>query len=265
MMPQVNSAILLTCNSCGGSLDGNCYRTKCQHLYCEACAGRAFSKGTLCSICGSKLHEGEVREVMIGIAPLPLLDSLFQTAFQTTNWQAILENSFHIMSGAIEVSLFIQHQLFLESTKKNEAIIEMTRRVENVVDEKVETSHIGKYSYYYQAKLSIQLRNEISLSNQRSRELEHHVQMREKELCELKEAYGEKLKKCDAWEKVWHNCPSTRKDKCVIRLIIPCEGMPGQKNVSLAHGKTLKYKVLTFLIIFLTTSKTYRESDRPSR
>ena len=137
MLSQINSTITLTCNSCDGSLDGNCYRTKCQHLLCEVCASRAFSKGTQCSICGSKLHEGEVREIMIGITPLPLLDGLFQTAFQTTNWQAILENSYHVMSGAIEVSLFIQHQLFLQSTRKNEAITDMTRRVESVMDEKV--------------------------------------------------------------------------------------------------------------------------------
>jgi hypothetical protein len=26
--------------------------------------------------------------------------------------------------------------------------------------------------------------------------------MREKELCDIKEAYAEKVKKCDAWEKV---------------------------------------------------------------
>lgn len=26
--------------------------------------------------------------------------------------------------------------------------------------------------------------------------------MREKELCDMKEAYAEKIKKCDAWEKV---------------------------------------------------------------
>jgi hypothetical protein len=47
-----------------------------------------------------------------------------------------------------------------------------------------------------------QLKNETSISQQRLRELEHHIQMREKELCDIKEAYSEKAKKCDAWEKV---------------------------------------------------------------
>ena len=127
----------ICCNSCEISLKGNCYRTKCQHLLCESCACRSFSQGSLCEICGLKLHEGEVREVLIGIAPLPLQDSMFQTAFQTTSWVAILDNSLKVLSSSIEVSLFVQNQLLLEFSKKNELCQELNNKVECSKEEKV--------------------------------------------------------------------------------------------------------------------------------
>ena len=40
------------------------------------------------------------------------------------------------------------------------------------------------------------------MAQQRIRELEHHIEIREKELCDVKEAYAEKVRKCDGWEKV---------------------------------------------------------------
>lgn len=53
-----------------------------------------------------------------------------------------------------------------------------------------------------QKKLNYQLTNETKMAQQRIRELEHHIEIREKELCDIKEAYAEKVRKCDGWEKV---------------------------------------------------------------
>lgn len=50
--------------------------------------------------------------------------------------------------------------------------------------------------------MNIQLKNETTISQQQIRELEHYIQMREKELLDIKEAYNEKSKKCDSWENV---------------------------------------------------------------
>lgn len=128
----------ICCNSCELSLHGNCYRTKCQHLLCETCACKCFNQGTLCKICGIKLHEGEVKEMLIGIiSPLSLQDSMFQTVFQSTSWVEILDNSLKILLSGIEVSLFIQNQLLLESSKKNEICKELMNKIEYFKDEKV--------------------------------------------------------------------------------------------------------------------------------
>lgn len=50
--------------------------------------------------------------------------------------------------------------------------------------------------------MNLQMKNETTISQQRIRELEHHIQMREKELYDIKEAYHEKIKKCESWENV---------------------------------------------------------------
>jgi hypothetical protein len=50
--------------------------------------------------------------------------------------------------------------------------------------------------------MNYQLVNETKMTQQRIRELEHHIEIREKELCDVQEAYAEKVRKCDGWEKV---------------------------------------------------------------
>jgi hypothetical protein len=52
------------------------------------------------------------------------------------------------------------------------------------------------------ASLSDLMRLREEEAVQRSSELEHQLRDREREMSELKEAYKEKLRKCQAWEKV---------------------------------------------------------------
>jgi hypothetical protein len=127
----------IRCNHCSESLHNTCYRTICQHLYCELCACQSFQISSKCPVCDRKLHEGEVREVLIGIAPLSLIDSMFQYAFQSTKWPNIIENSLNIISYSMEISFYLQNQLLSEITKKYESENELIRKLEFSLDEKV--------------------------------------------------------------------------------------------------------------------------------
>jgi hypothetical protein len=49
---------------------------------------------------------------------------------------------------------------------------------------------------------NLKLKSEINSTNQRIREIDYQLKLRESELSDLKEAYKEKIRKCDAWEKV---------------------------------------------------------------
>jgi hypothetical protein len=129
----------IRCNNCSESLHNTCYRTICQHLYCELCACQSFQISSKCPVCDRKLHDGEVREVLIGIAPLSLIDSMFQYAFQTTKWPTIIENSLNIISHAMEISFFLQNQMLSEVTKKSESENELIKKLEFSLDEKVLT------------------------------------------------------------------------------------------------------------------------------
>ena len=180
----------IRCNKCiNGSLDGKCYRTKCNHILCESCACRAFDKGSACPVCNLKLFDGDVKELMIGITPLPLHDSMFQTAFQSTSWPTVLENSFQVVCGSMEVSLFVQHQLYQEVMRRCEENADLASHVDTLHAEK--------------NRLELQYRSEFTSMEHKIRELEHSIQSREKELRDIKEAYVEKTRKCEAWEKVY--------------------------------------------------------------
>lgn len=179
----------LRCNNCSeGSLDGKCYRTKCNHMLCEACACRAFDKGTTCPICNVKLFDGDVKELMIGIVPPPLLDAMYQSTFRSCSWPAILENSFQVISSGMEVNLFVQNQLYEETIRSQQENRDLVSRSESLHTEK------NKMELYY--------RGEVTSLERRVNKLEHCIQSREKELSTIKEAYSQKIKKCEAWENV---------------------------------------------------------------
>mmetsp|Transcript_13938 Transcript_13938/g.20847 ORF Transcript_13938/g.20847 Transcript_13938/m.20847 type:complete len:188 (+) Transcript_13938:80-643(+) len=179
----------LTCNLCGAAFSqSGSFRTKCNHILCESCACGAFNKGCLCPVCGYKLHDGEVKELIVGICPTSLSDALYQNAFQQSDWVSILDNSIHVVSATLELLIFVQSQLFLRANILESQSADVAKDLNALRSDK--------------EKLTMQLRNEMSVSKQRVRELEAHMQIREKELCDMKEAFAEKSKKCDAWEKV---------------------------------------------------------------
>lgn len=74
----------------------------------------------------------------------------------------------------------------------------------------------------------MKLRGENNLSSKKIRELEYQLSLRENDLNDIKDAYKDKLRKCDAWEKAYSNLkeqvhgPSTAVFS--VDTIIACHG-----------------------------------------
>jgi len=105
----------LKCNTCIiGSLDGICYRTSCQHLFCESCASKVFSNSCICPLCNTTLSEQDVIETNIGVTHDDSRKEVFQMVLQSNQLGSIIHNSQKLMNTSMEVNNFIQSQLFIE-------------------------------------------------------------------------------------------------------------------------------------------------------
>jgi hypothetical protein len=122
------------------------------------------------------------------VPPNDITTALFATAFQNPEWDAILDNTYKSVSAAYDLQLFVQNQLLHELLTHKENNTHQERRVEFLTDE--------------QNKTNLLLKQTLSENETRVKDLEYHIKMRENELCDIKDAYKEKLRKCDAWEKV---------------------------------------------------------------
>ena len=125
---------------------------------------------------------------MIGVPPTNISSDLFATAFQTPEWDAILHNTCKAVSAAHDLQLFVQNQLLHELMTQKQNSIHQEKSIAILTEE--------------QNKTALQLKKACSEKDSKLKDLEYHISMRETELCEIKDAYKEKLRKCDAWEKV---------------------------------------------------------------
>lgn len=180
----------ITCNKCNHSLDGTTFTTECKHLFCETCAFKSFSDGSICPLCGFQLEQGQVNELIIGVQPLPLVANLFQSAFQNPKWESILENTMQVTKNCVMLVSYVQNQLLTAVKSSSENENQLYNQVESL---KAEGS-----------KLNLQLKNDSLAAQHRILELEHQVSLRENELHDVKTAYKNKQIKCEAWEKAYH-------------------------------------------------------------
>lgn len=125
---------------------------------------------------------------MIGVPSTSISSDLFATAFQTPEWDAILHNTCKAVSAAHDLQLFVQNQLLYELVMHKQKCFSQEKSIEILTEELNKTS--------------LQLKKTCSEKESKLKDLEYHINMRETELCEIKDAYKEKLRKCDAWEKV---------------------------------------------------------------
>ena len=113
----------IQCNKCYKILDATALRTSCNHILCILCATNHFATQTNCPCCHTNLSEQQVSEVILGIAPMPLTQYLFQSLLQKNNWDDIVNESHRIQETSLRISQFIQRQL-LESSSRNHLINE---------------------------------------------------------------------------------------------------------------------------------------------
>lgn len=118
---------------------------------------------------------------MIGVPPNDITTALFQTAFQDPQMDAILDNTYKAVSAAYDLQLFVQNQLLHELVTHREKGFLEERRVTFLTEE--------------QNKTNLLLKKARSENTTRVKDLEYHITMRENELCEIKDAYKEKLRK----------------------------------------------------------------------
>lgn len=123
--------------------------------------------------------------------PKDISSALFATAFQSPEWDAILDNTYKCVSAAYDLQLFIQNQLLHDLITHREKSVFQEKQVEHLIEKQNETNLL--------------LKKACSDNDTRVKDLEYHINMRENELCEIKDAYKEKLRKCDAWEKACHS------------------------------------------------------------
>lgn len=58
--------------------NGSCFRTQCNHLFCESCAFQHFGQSQACPSCGVSLEEANIFEVTLGLAPGQFDKMMFQ-------------------------------------------------------------------------------------------------------------------------------------------------------------------------------------------
>lgn len=107
----------ITCNKCYKTLESTALRTSCNHILCLVCASNYFSNQTNCPCCHTKLSENQVSEVIIGIAPMPITQYLFQSLLQKNNWENIVDESHRIQEASLKIFAFVQQQLFESSSR----------------------------------------------------------------------------------------------------------------------------------------------------
>lgn len=185
----MEDCLALGCNSCGQRLDGSTYRTICQHIFCIDCAQRAFTQTSSCPACGTRLAEGEIFELIVGVGGGPLEEALYSFALQDVAWAAVIDKMQRIQISTGGVMAFVTTQLLQESLR----LADHSTRLRADYDQQ-------KSEYN---KASAVAKSQVARLEQRVRELEHMVTTRANEMNDLKEAYVEKSKRCSAWEKAY--------------------------------------------------------------
>eukprot|EP01038_Epipyxis_sp_PR26KG_P012329 gene12329-16536_t len=184
----------ILCNICRSDVDGIAYRTICHHFFCPICAKSSFQHSVFCPICRESLSNGDVVEITVGLQlsqNITTADTIYQCAYQNTSWTAVMDNIQIIAMGLQEVMKFsnVQLQVELMSTQSEKNIMK------NQIEQKIDILKLAEKEF-----------NEKEVEFiQQSKSLEEQLSTKNKEIVELQEAYKEKSRKCQAWEKAYNS------------------------------------------------------------
>ncbi|CAM9348594.1 unnamed protein product [Ectocarpus sp. 13 AM-2016] len=186
------------CNMCWNEGNGSCYVTRCGHLFCESCAFRHFGQSQACPTCGHGLDESEIQDLTLGLEPSSVRRIVFEEALKEPNHHSSSQAALRTAELANETLGFLFSQMLLESQRGAEATSLLKGEVAKLKHE--------------QGRVTMQMRNQNAAADQKHREMEHKLRVRTKELVDLQEAYKEKNRKCQAWEKAYANLRSQTTD-----------------------------------------------------
>ena len=203
------------------TLRGKGYRTKCGHVYCEDCAMKVFSDSNYCAICNTELNEGQVSEFLIGVSPGPIAHYMYQSIFQSNDWEETLNNVRNILKTTLDLVIWTLHQLYFEASKNTE---------------RVSILHCQNDQQRQNAmNVAMQLKSNAIAAEHRIRELEQQLKDHDRNTATLRENLGEKSKRCDAWEKAYNHLRRTRvanNESYGINSIDSAEKMVNMNNSS---------------------------------
>ena len=180
----------ICCNVCLATCSGIAYRTLCRHFYCPACATKAFQNGDCCDVCSSRLSVGDVAETVVGMnSSTPLMDTMYQIILGSgQSWAASMEALSKVQVGVAEIQMLLSTQISLSAFREDQQQKDDVQTIEHQRNE-IE-------------KMAEQQRETQASAEAHQREFERGIELKERELAELKDAYKEKSRKCQAWEKV---------------------------------------------------------------
>ena len=182
------------CNRCWKCISGPAYKTECHHIFCEECTYSHFGQRTDCLICNRMLKENDFIEVTIGIGELDGMDitpQLFQEGFKETDWNEVCNKSFKITSYIEGYIRFVVTQLNLE----NNRLIQQNNSL--VKENKLYKQESGR--------LGIAHKKQLTQIENKAKEVEKKLKVKEKEIENLSKAYTDVKRKSLAWEKAFHN------------------------------------------------------------
>ncbi|CAN0209986.1 unnamed protein product [Pylaiella littoralis] len=182
------------CNMCWTDANGSCFRTQCNHLFCESCAFQHFGQSQACPSCGVSLEEANIFEVTLGLAPGQFDKMMFQEIYKEPDYRSMGHTVVQTAMALHESVAFVMAQMTLEGQRAAESDVQLKA---DLAKQRHETGRI-----------TMQVRNQIASFEQKLREAEHKLRLREKEIVDIQEAYKEKSRKCQAWEKAYGNLRS---------------------------------------------------------
>ena len=89
---MASGATAQKCNLCWRPVSGTICKTSCCHLFCEDCAVKHFTQYNRCPVCNEHLdgnEDGTFQEILVGLAPNSLMDSMNQVAYSDPDHQQV--------------------------------------------------------------------------------------------------------------------------------------------------------------------------------
>lgn len=190
------------CNLCWELLQGSSWKASCNHVFCEECAFRHFSQRQDCPQCSRILGDDDFLDFIVGMDQANAEQAIYQEILHSPAWDEALRRCLKLMRTAESAVGFAFTQLVL-SHQRNE-------RKSGSCEE--------QFSAYKRdaSKQLVALKSELAAAQQREKQASHRLTAKDREFQDLQNAYREKSRKCQAWEKAYSSLRVQRGDAGLV-------------------------------------------------